>query len=99
MLTVGKRKRTDLQHENDYFIEYMNGTKYSAQWMHDVENGDDWYDPHWRTEIPRSKYNIFCYRYFGKLPWLSWNKHITSMILLGIPLLIIKNLTFLTKKV
>lgn len=79
------RNRHRLHHTDDYFIEYMNGTRYSAQWMLDVEHGNDWYDPHWREEIPRTKWNIFWYRYFGKLPWLSWNKFITSGIILGIP--------------
>ncbi len=86
------RNRSCLHHDRDYFIEYMNGNKYSAQWMHDVDNNDDWYDPHWKPEIPRSRYNIFCYRYFGKLPWVKWQNHIISFIITGIPCLICKGL-------
>ena len=74
------RNRKTLQHKDDYFITYMNGNFYSKQWMEDVNHGNDWYDPHWREEIPRTKWNIFWYRYLGKLPWLPWNKFFTSAI-------------------
>ena len=74
------RNRKTLHHKDDYFITYQNGNFYSKQWMVDVNHGNDWYDPHWREEIPRSKWNIFWYRYFGKLPWLPWNKFFTSAL-------------------
>ena len=74
------KNRKTLHHKDDYFITYQNGNFYSKQWMEDVNHGNDWYDPHWREEIPRTKWNIFWYRYFGKLPWLSWNKFLTSAL-------------------
>ena len=50
--------------------------------MEDVDHGNDWYDPHWREDIPRSKSNIFWYRYFGKLPWLSWDRFLLSSLII-----------------
>ena len=82
--------RKTLHHKDDYFIRYMNGNYYSAQWLHNVDEGNDYYDPHWREEIPRTDYNIFCYRYFGKLPWVKWHNHIISTVLTGFPLIVVR---------
>ena len=77
--TIGKkgilRNRKTLQHKDDEFITYSNGNYLSKQWMEDVDHGNDWYDPHWGEQIPRTNWNIFWYRYFGKLPWLPFWKY------------------------
>ena len=80
------RNRSRLHHSDDSFIVYMNGTRYSKQWLSDVEHGKDWYDPHWREEY-KTPLNQQIYRFTGKVPWLSWNKYFTSAIVSGLPLL------------
>ena len=65
------RNRHRLHHTDDEFITYMNGVRYSKQWMSDVEHKRDWYDPHW-MEHYKTPLNQQIYRFTGKEPWYSW---------------------------
>ena len=75
------RNRSRLHHTDDSFIVYMNGKKYSKQWMEDVEHKRDWYDPHWQEHY-KTPLNQQIYRFTGKEPWYSWKAWALMNILL-----------------